>query len=84
MTNTVSPQPFAAEDGAAEESRDVIFEDPNQPLAARILWRPGLPAGTEVEGPAVIEEPNSTTLLYPGDRMRVSEHGHLIVAVGGS
>jgi len=77
-------QPFAAEDGAAEESRDVIFEDPNQPLAARILWRPGLPAGTEVEGPAVIEEPNSTTLLYPGDRMRVSEHGHLIVAVGGS
>jgi len=74
--------PFHAGDAQPEESRDVIFDDPDQPQAARILWRPGLAAGTEVEGPAVIEEPNSTTLLYPGDQMHISEHGHMIIAVG--
>ncbi|MBT6290897.1 MAG: hydantoinase/oxoprolinase family protein, partial [Rhodospirillaceae bacterium] len=74
--------PFSASDAQPEESRDVIFGDPGQPRAARILWRPGLAAGTEVDGPAVIEEPNSTTLLYPGDHMRISEHGHMIIDVG--
>jgi N-methylhydantoinase A len=74
--------PYRASDSQPEETRDVIFADPGQPQAARILWRPGLAAGTEVEGPAVIEEPNSTTLLYPGDHMRISEHGHIIIDVG--
>ena len=74
--------PFSASDAQPEESRNVIFDDPGQPRAARILWRPGLAAGTEVDGPAVIEEPNSTTLLYPGDHMRISEHGHMIIDVG--
>jgi N-methylhydantoinase A len=74
--------PFRAGDAQPEESRDVIFDDPDQPEVARILWRPGLAAGTEVEGPAVIEEPNSTTLLYPGDQMHISEHGHMIIDVG--
>jgi len=35
---------------------------------ARVLWRPSLEAGTEIAGPAVIEEANSTTLIPPGDR----------------
>ena len=39
------------------------FDDPQRPLEARILWRPRSPAGTEIDGPAVIEEPNSTTLI---------------------
>jgi len=46
------------------------------------VWRPGLPPGTEIAGPAVIEEPNSTTLLCPGDVARVDPHGHLIISVG--
>jgi N-methylhydantoinase A len=74
--------PFSTDDAQPEETRDVIFTDPGQRWAARILWRPGLAPGTEVEGPAVIEEPNSTTLIYPGDQMRISEHGHMIIEVG--
>lgn len=46
---------------------------------ARILWRPALPAGFTFEGPAVVEEPNSTILIHPGDRVQVTEAGHLIV-----
>lgn len=68
-------------EGEAEESvRDVNFTGTPQPT--RIVWRPALPAGAEIAGPAVIEEPNSTILLHPGDHARVSEHGHLIVTVG--
>lgn len=30
-----------------------------------------------VEGPAIIEEPSSTTILHPVDRMRVGQYGEL-------
>ena len=52
-----------------------------RPLEARILWRPGLAAGTEIAGPAVIEEPNSTTLVGPGDRAIVNDSGHIMIAL---
>ncbi len=68
-------------DDAQETSRKVIFADPLRPLDARILWRPSLPAGFAFEGPAVVEEPNSTILIHPGDRVRVTEAGHLVVDV---
>ncbi len=72
---------FVAEAQQPEQFRSVIFDDPDHPLSARILWRASLPAGTRIEGPAVIEESNSTTLLYPGDVMQVTEHGHLVIQV---
>ena len=59
----------------------MIFDDPAAPVSSRIVWRPGLAPGAVVEGPAVIEEPNSTTLIYPGDVVTVTEHGHLDIAV---
>jgi N-methylhydantoinase A len=68
--------------GAIEESaRDVVFDDPEQPLKTRILWRPSLPVGVRVEGPAVIEEPNSTTLVHPGDAATVGPTGHITIAI---
>jgi N-methylhydantoinase A len=37
--------------------------------------RPALHAGTEVVGPAVTDEPNSTTFIGPGDRAVINEAG---------
>jgi N-methylhydantoinase A/oxoprolinase/acetone carboxylase beta subunit len=59
----------------------VIYSDPAQPVAARILWRPCLAPGFSVVGPAVIEEPNSTTVLFPGDVATITEHGHIMIAI---
>jgi N-methylhydantoinase A len=73
--------PVVAEAAVADETRDVIFDDPAKPLRARIVWRPSLAAGAVVEGPAVIEEPNATTLIPPGDVASVSEAGHLIIKI---
>ena len=64
---------------AEERRRDVVFTDAARPLPARILWRPALPAGFAFAGPAVIEEPNSTILIHPGDRVSVGPTGHLMV-----
>ena len=69
-------------EGTMEEaSREVVFDNPEKPLMTRILWRPSLPVGFGVEGPAVIEEPNSTTLVHPGDVATVGEAGHITIAI---
>jgi N-methylhydantoinase A len=77
-------EPWVALERADEGRRAVVFDDPSQPLEARILWRPALPAGTEVVGPAVIEEPNSTILIPPGDRAVVDPSGHLIITLANA
>jgi N-methylhydantoinase A len=73
--------PWAPEGTVADAWRDVIFTDAARPLRTRIVWRPSLPAGARIDGPAVIEEPNATTLIHPGDRAVVSDAGHLVIDV---
>jgi len=75
------PEPSATKSQAADGERDVIFTDASKPVRTRIVWRPLLPAGARVKGPAVIEEPNATTLIYPGDVATVSPAGHLVIDI---
>jgi N-methylhydantoinase A len=74
-------EPWRPAESVPEQRRPVVFDDPGCPVEARILWRPGLAAGAEIVGPAVIEEPNSTTLIGPGDHAVVDESGHIIVTL---
>ena len=76
-------QPWAASEIVPEGRRAVVFDDAGHPLEARILWRPSLTAGTELVGPAVIEEPNSTTLIGPRDHVLINESGHIVVMLDG-
>ena len=73
--------PWQPEAPVPEQSRPVVFDDPQNPDTARILWRPALAAGTEIVGPAVIEEPNSTTLLPPGDRAIIDARGNKVITL---
>jgi len=45
--------------------------------------RPALVAGNRIEGPALIEEYASTTVLMPGDAMAIDVLGNLVITVGG-
>ncbi len=74
-------EPWQPEGTLEESMREVVFDDPEKPFRTRILWRPSLPVGFSVEGPAVIEEPNSTTLVHPGDVATVNEAGHITIAI---
>ena len=74
-------EPWTPEPPVADEWREVIITDPAKPVRTRIVWRPSLPAGAKVDGPAVIEEPNATTFIHPGDVATVSDAGHLFIDV---
>jgi N-methylhydantoinase A len=41
-------------------------------------------AGNRINGPALIEEHASTTVLMPGDACEVDAYGNLAIAVGGA
>ena len=44
-----------------------------------VFERDLLPAGFSTDGPAVIEEPSSTTLVHPGPALTVDEWGNLLI-----
>jgi N-methylhydantoinase A len=46
--------------------------------------RAGLLAGNRINGPALIEEHASTTVLMPGDKLTVDAYGNLVIAVAGA
>ena len=41
-----------------------------------------LPAGGVIDGPAIVEEMDSTTVIHPGFRAEVDRYGNLLIGVG--
>lgn len=74
-------RPWVAEAEVPVTTRDVIFNETTEALPAKIYWRPSMPAGMTLVGPAVIEEPNSTILVHPGDEVVVTDAGHLMITL---
>jgi N-methylhydantoinase A/oxoprolinase/acetone carboxylase beta subunit len=75
--------PALSTTGSAEPvgERQVYFHDPAEPLTAMIYDRDRLPAGAEVQGPAIIEEYATTTVVPPGSSVRVAESGEMIITI---
>jgi N-methylhydantoinase A len=48
-----------------------------------IYQRPSLSPGLRIEGPAVIEEFGSTTVVFPRQTLEVDPHGILIIRPRG-
>ncbi len=47
---------------------------------AKVYERPGLGWGAVVQGPAIVEQLDSTTLILPGQRAETDEFGNLMIA----
>jgi len=62
-------------------SRPVYFETTGTWMECPVYWRGALGAGCAIEGPAIVEQTDSTTLLYPDDRATVDGHGNMILKV---
>jgi len=43
--------------------------------------RSSLPPGAEIQGPALVDEPGTTTVVEPGDRLTVDDYGNLHVQI---
>jgi N-methylhydantoinase A len=61
--------------GPGRGARSVI--GPTGAAEAQVWWRPALPVGAEVVGPAIIAEGESTTYVAAGERAAVHETGAL-------
>jgi N-methylhydantoinase A len=73
-----SAKPVAA---AATGSRRVFF--PGHGWTACSTWRrEALKAGNRIAGPALIEEHASTTVVQPGDALKVDAFGNLVLTIG--
>jgi N-methylhydantoinase A len=64
--------------------RDVYVGDPRKPVSSPVYARHDLGAGVRINGPALIEEHGTTTVLFKGDVCRVARSGELIIDVGGA
>ena len=64
------------------ETRPVYYGDAGGMVETAIYDRDGLEPGFAAQGPAVIEEYGSTTLIWPGDRFEIGAMGEIRVACG--
>ena len=65
--------------GAQRDSRPVYFGEVDEFVNCPIYDRYLLSAGTEVPGPAIVEEYDSTTVIHPGYYAAVDQYGTLLL-----
>lgn len=78
----VPPAPAAP--GRAKSRRPVHFAAAGGYVSTAVYERDDLQPGQIVEGPAVIEERVSTTIIGPGDRLTVDRAGCLVITLGAA
>jgi N-methylhydantoinase A len=67
---------------APKSSRPVYFGAQFQDTP--VFDRASLPSGARIDGPAIIEEFGSTTVVFPGQYVEVDPHGILVIRSGSS
>ena len=72
--------PVRGDAGAARLARrDVYFGELGGWRAADVFDRDALPAGASLDGPLLVQEPSTTTLVLPGQVLHVDRHGLLLI-----
>ena len=77
--------PVATGNGAVENARtgtrDVCFDAAGDFRETPIFERSHLFAGDEIDGPAVIEQSDSTTVVHPGQHARIDTFGNITISL---
>lgn len=68
-------------EGARKPNRPVWFKDAGF-VDTAIYQRDRLPPGASFDGPAIVEQPDTTTVMPPRTHCRVDDYGNLIISVG--
>jgi N-methylhydantoinase A len=63
----------------ALEARDVDFDQHGDVRLAEVLARVALSETDRLDGPCIVEEPATTTIVLPGQRLIVDELGNLVI-----
>ncbi|MFC0386965.1 hydantoinase/oxoprolinase family protein [Muricoccus vinaceus] len=75
--STLAPEPGARLEGARRGTRPVWFGGAWHETA--ILSRLDLPVGAVIPGPAILEQPDATTVVDPGLSARVDRLGNVVI-----
>jgi N-methylhydantoinase A len=67
---------------AKHGERKAYFPENGGFVDCAVYDRYALARGEVIQGPAIVEERESTVLILPGDNASVSEHGNLVIMVG--
>lgn len=68
-------------ESALKEIRKVYYEE-NGWLETKIYKRNQLEPNMKIIGPAIVEEPSTSTVMYPGQSLEVDDYGNLIIYTG--
>jgi N-methylhydantoinase A len=63
--------------------RDVYLDDAGTPVHCPVYFRDHLAIGAKIQGPALIQEYASTTVMFEGDTCVVADTGEMIISIGG-
>jgi N-methylhydantoinase A len=80
----LKPQDSGVDDlkAAIKGTRDVDFDDFGVHTTV-VYERDRLPPYTLTKGPAIVEEPASTTVVYPDHEFEIDRYGDLVIHTGG-
>lgn len=59
-------------------TRDAVFREPS-PTPTPIYRREDLARGQRIDGPAIVEQLDTTTIVFPDETLAVDRHGNLLV-----
>src|SRR4029450_2240037 len=71
------------ENTAAKSMRDILTAESGHFVPAKVYDRSTLAIGLEIQGPGIVEQPDTTTLIEPGWRATVVADGALIITAAG-
>ncbi|MCU1806368.1 hydantoinase/oxoprolinase family protein [Cytobacillus firmus] len=66
---------------AYKETRPVYFEESGW-VETKVYYRSLFGKGMKISGPAIVEEPSASTVIYPDQSLTVDEYGNLIIETG--
>ena len=67
--------------GEPPTERSAWFPEAGGFTPTRVWRREAIGQATVIQGPAIIEDAEATTVLLPGDEARLGEGGHLIITI---
>ena len=67
---------------AFKESRRVYFGLEDEWVETPVYSREQMPDGESINGPAIINEMSSTTVIHPGQTADIDTHGNIIIDIG--
>jgi N-methylhydantoinase A len=79
--STPTAAPAAANNSATPTSKRNCFFGSSSPVVTAIFKAADIQPGALIEGPAIIEEPTTTVVIYPGMNARVSGAGNYLLNV---